>query len=788
MFGKSLPLESINVAMAKVQVFDTADGQSGSASGTVTAKKIVNVRNVAVGLVAFATLVALYFVSRSNYLLFHGIVEVFSIVIALAIFAIAWNTRHIMDNKYFMFISIAFIFVAGLDLLHTLAYNGMGVFTTFIGPNLATQLWIATRYMLSFTFLLPLLFMGHKIRPRLITIGYSIVTVLLVVSIFYWQNFPLAYNNVTDSLTPFKIGSEFAISIIFLAAIGLLIKKRVAFSDDVFKLLLAAMALAIASEMAFTLYTDVTGIANMLGHLLNVVSFYLIYRALIETSLTKPYALLFRNLKQNETTLANRAQELTKANERLEEEIAEREATEEALKESEERLQLKLDSVLSPDVELGEEDLANIIDVPSLQATMNYLYDVTKMGFALIDLKGNVLVGTGWQDICTKFHRVNPQTCQNCIESDIELSGQLKKGEIRLYKCKNNMFDVVTPLFMGDKHVGNVFFGQFFFSDEMVDRDLFAAQAERYGFDKEAYLSAFDRIPRFSREKIQDLMVFYSRFAEMISKISYSNLKLAQSLSNQKELQEKLEDKAAEVEEYASQMEKIAEERARQLKDAERLSAIGATAGMVGHDIRNPLQAIISELYLEKMEVDSLPRGEAKENLLESIRGIEENLFYINKIVADLQDFARPLNPREEQVEVETTIRDALTMVTIPDKVKVSLAVSNNLPPITADSTMIKRILVNLMQNGVQAMPNGGTLTISVQSKERCIRIVVEDTGEGIPLEVQGKLFTPLMTTKSKGQGFGLAVVKRMTAAMNGTVTFESEQGKGTKFTLEFPA
>jgi signal transduction histidine kinase/PAS domain-containing protein len=788
MFSKGLPLESINLAMAKVQAFDTADGQSGSASGKAAAKKIVNVRNVAVVLVAFATLVALYFVSRSNYLLFHSIVEVFSIVIALAIFAIAWNTRHIMDNKYFLFISIAFIFVAGLDLLHALAYNGMGVFTTFVGPNLATQLWIATRYMLSFTFLLPLLFMGRKIRPRLITVGYSIVTVLVLASIFYWQNFPVAYNDVTERLTPFKIGSEFAISIIILAAIGLLIKKRVAFSDDVFKLLLAAMALAIASEMAFTLYTDVTGIANMLGHLLNVVSFYLIYRALIETSLTKPYALLFRNLKQSETTLANRAQELTKANERLEEEITEREATEEALKESEERLQLKLDSVLSPDVELGEEDLANIIDVPSLQATMNYLYDVTKMGFALIDLKGNVLVGTGWQDICTQFHRVNPQTCQNCIESDIELSGQLKKGEIRLYKCKNNMVDVVTPLFMGDKHVGNVFFGQFFFNNETVDSDVFAAQAERYGFDKEAYLSAFDRIPRFSREKIQDLMVFYSRFAEMISKISYSNLKLAKSLSNQKELQQKLEDKAAEVEEYASQMEELAEERARQLKDAERLSAIGATAGMVGHDIRNPLQAIISELYLEKMEVDSLPRGEAKENLIESIRGIEENLFYINKIVADLQDFARPLNPREEQVEVEATIRDALTMVTIPDKVKVSLAVSNNLPPITADSTMIKRILVNLMQNGVQAMPNGGTLTISAQSKESYIRIDVEDAGEGIPQEVQGKLFTPLMTTKSKGQGFGLVVVKRLTEAMNGTVTFESEQGKGTRFTLEFPA
>ena len=88
---------------------------------------------------------------------------------------------------------------------------------------------------------------------------------------------------------------------------------------------------------------------------------------------------------------------------------------------------------------------------------------VTKMGFALIDLKGNVLVGTGWQDICTKFHRVNPQTCKNCVESDLELTRGLENGEIRLYKCKNNMWDVVTPLFIGDKHVANVFFGQFFF-------------------------------------------------------------------------------------------------------------------------------------------------------------------------------------------------------------------------------------------------------------------------------------------------------------------------------------
>ncbi len=768
---------------SKDQSFNDGKGQNKRPE----VKKSAYLRNIFLMTVGAVSLGLLYILSRQNYLLFHSIVEIFSIVIAFAIFAVAWNSRRIVDNNYFIFIGTAFLFVAGLDVFHTLAYKGVGVFPNFVGPNLATQLWIATRYVLGFSFLIPLLFTQRRIKPAIIVVGYSVVSALLLASIFVWQNFPVAYDSNTLSLTVFKIGSEYGISIIILAAIGLLIKKRKEFSADIYKLLLAAMALAVATEMAFTVYTDVYGIANMVGHLLNVVSFYLIYRALVQTGLTKPYELLFHNLKQNETALANHAQELTQVNEKLEKEITERQAVEIALRESEEHLQLKLDSVLSPEVELAETDIANIIDVPKLQATMNHLYTVTNMGFALIDVRGTVLVGTGWQDICTKFHRVNPLTCKNCIESDLELTGGLQNGEIRLYKCKNNMWDVATPLFIGEKHVANVFFGQFFFVDEKVDRILFAAQAEQYGFNKEEYLQAFDKIPRFSRKEIQDLMVFYSRMSEWISKLSLSNLKLAKSLYNQKELQGKLEEKALEVEEYASQMEELAEDRAKKLKDAERFTAIGQTAGMVGHDIRNPLQAITSELYLEKLEIDTLPNGEAKTNLLESIQSIEENLFYINKIVADLQDFARPLNPKKEQIDAEQVINESIAMIIIPQTIKTTVSAQKEMPKLFLDSTLIKRILINLIQNAVQAMPNGGTLTVRATNQKGQIKIEIEDTGEGIPVEVQSKLFTPLMTTKSKGQGFGLAVVKRMTEAMDGTVTFESERGKGTKFILQFP-
>jgi len=234
-------------------------------------------------------------------------------------------------------------------------------------------------------------------------------------------------------------------------------------------------------------------------------------------------------------------------------------------------------------------------------------------------------------------------------------------------------------------------------------------------------------------------MIFYSRMSELISKTSHANLKLAKSLYNQKNLQLKLEEKASEVEEYASQMEELAEDRAKKLKDAERMAAIGQTAGMVGHDIRNPLQAITGDVYLAKTELASTANTEEKNNILESLTEIEKNIFYINKIVADLQDFARPLNPKWEQLEVDKLITDALLVVAVPDVIKTVVSADKNLPRLNTDSTMIQRIMVNLIQNAVQAMSKGGSLTISAYSQKRQIAIVVEDSGEGIPEEVRGK-------------------------------------------------
>jgi PAS domain S-box-containing protein len=239
--------------------------------------------------------------------------------------------------------------------------------------------------------------------------------------------------------------------------------------------------------------------------------------------------------------------------------------------------------------------------------------------------------------------------------------------------------------------------------------------------------------------------------------------------------------------EYANQMEKLANERARQLSQAERLITIGQTAGMVGHDIRNPLQAIVGELYLAKDEVQSMPSGDVKRNLQEGIASIEENLFYIDKIVADLQDYTKPLRPSKEKVDIAKVIEETLLIVSIPHNLEVSISIANDFPQFPADFSMLKRVFINLIQNAVQAMPNGGSLKIMANCKDNHAFVNVEDTGEGIPDEAKSKLFTPLFTTKSKGQGFGLAVVKRLVEAQDGKISFQSKLGKGTTFTVQMP-
>jgi signal transduction histidine kinase len=278
------------------------------------------------------------------------------------------------------------------------------------------------------------------------------------------------------------------------------------------------------------------------------------------------------------------------------------------------------------------------------------------------------------------------------------------------------------------------------------------------------------------------LSLFFANITAFLSslQIHMYRQKSFQDFVKSKELQEKLEL-------HTKHLEELVFERTEKLKAAERLAAIGATAGMVGHDIRNPLTTITGAVYLVKNDLKKLPDGEAKENLKRTIELIGEQTFYVNKIVEDLQDYARPISPRFEEMDLEEIIQSVLSTLKPPQEITVDFVIEKSYPRLKTDPAYIRRILMNLSNNALQAMPNGGKLIIRATYENSKAKISVEDTGEGIAEEAKNKLFTPLFTTKSKGQGFGLAVVKKLTESLCGTITYQSEIGKGTKFIIELP-
>ena len=248
-------------------------------------------------------LAGLFLVSQWNFLFFHTFVELAGIAVAFSIFLIVWNTRRRMTDGFFLIVGISFLFTGGIDLVHTIAYKGMGVLPGN-GADIPTQLWIAARYFQSIAFLAATFFIGRPLtRERKFDIPIIIASccaalVLILASIFVWQDFPHAYLEGTG-LTLFKIASEYVISAILVATIVILYLKREKFDRRVWELLVAAQVFLILGEIAFTSYVSVFDFANMLGHLFRLLSVYFFYRAFVVVAITRPFDLLFLAYKRD---------------------------------------------------------------------------------------------------------------------------------------------------------------------------------------------------------------------------------------------------------------------------------------------------------------------------------------------------------------------------------------------------------------------------------------------------------------------------------------------------------
>ena len=243
-------------------------------------------------------LAGFYLTSRYSLPLFHSLAGLFSVVIAGGVFAVAWNSRGFLENNYVLFLGIAYLFVGALDLLHTLAYGGMTVFPGF-GADLPAQLGFAARGFESVSLCLAPLCLGRRLQPYAVFAGYVLAFAAVTLMIFVWPIFPLS-EVAGPGLTALKHTAGCLPGVILLGALALLWRRREEFDLEVLRLLLAAIALAAGSELARTVFAGASDQSGLVSHLLKIVSLFLIYQALIETGIRRPYNLLFRNLRLGE--------------------------------------------------------------------------------------------------------------------------------------------------------------------------------------------------------------------------------------------------------------------------------------------------------------------------------------------------------------------------------------------------------------------------------------------------------------------------------------------------------
>lgn len=203
-------------------------------------------------------------------------------------------------------------------------------------------------------------------------------------------------------------------------------------------------------------------------------------------------------------------------------------------------LRRKIDALFQTGGDLGDLELADILDTAGIQSMMDHFYRISGIPIGILDTKGTILVATGWQEVCTHFHRRHPESLRNCLESDTVLASNPERGTFRTYKCKNNMWDIAAPIVFNGRHIGNLFVGQFFYADEEIDYELFRRQARRFGFDEERYIAALERVPRWSRNTVDSMMRFYSEYIDFLVGASCSTLQLARALGQRRQTEETL--------------------------------------------------------------------------------------------------------------------------------------------------------------------------------------------------------------------------------------------------------
>jgi PAS domain S-box-containing protein len=191
---------------------------------------------------------------------------------------------------------------------------------------------------------------------------------------------------------------------------------------------------------------------------------------------------------------------------------------------------------------MTEYTFEQLVDMEQVQQLLHSLHRLSGMTYAVLDADGNIYLAVGWQEICERFHRINPVSCGRCRESDAFINERLHDfdGEFIEYRCKNGMMDVAMPIIISGKHLASFYAGQFFYDDDRPDTAYFSVQAEELGFDRERYLASLERVPVFSREYVRNNLIFLRDMVAVLSETGLKNLRITRETEERERIEKRL--------------------------------------------------------------------------------------------------------------------------------------------------------------------------------------------------------------------------------------------------------
>lgn len=711
-------------------------------------------------------LLGISFTARYSYVLFHTLGEMSSIAVAWAVFFLAWNSRRFMDNHFFLFLGVAYLFVGTIDLLHTLAYEGMGILPGG-GSNLAAQLWIAARYLESLSLVGALAFRRRAINAALLLACYSIVVGVLLGSIFVWRVFPDCFVAETG-LTAFKKVSEYLICLLLLAALVFLLRRREEFDRHVLYLLVAAIAVTAASEVAFTLYKDVYGPANRVGHLLKIVSFYLIYKAIIESGLVKPYSLLFRNLRQSEQRLS-----------------AERE-----------RLFSVLDilpgsvHLLAPDcsIRFANGTFRKVFGVPADKRCYEILHGRATpcepcIPLRVFDTREPVMWERRLSGGQTFMVYDNPFTDVDGSPLVLELALDItkrKKAEEALHAAvdfqKRILATAATAIFTVDRQQRITDVNEEFCAiTGYAKDDVLGKRCDVFHDDPcRRSCSLFD--PNRTRSIGKEPGTIRARDGRKLTVIK-----------NAATMRDGAGQVTGGIESFVD-VTTLTE--AREAAEAASRAKSTFLANM-SHELRTPVSAILGLADVLEREVCGPLNDEQKQCTTD----IRESARHLLSFISDLLDLARievgrldmELAPLTVGPEIEWSLL-LLREKATAHRIELRSSVPDDLPPVMANRRALRQVLLNLLTNAIKFTPEDGRVDLAARAADGLVVVEVRDTGIGIAPDEIEKIFETFERSARpqlrsiEGAGLGLSLVRGLVEAMGGSIAVESEPDKGSCF------